>query len=145
MAKPYGDDLRRKFLLAYDQGEDTLEELADRFLVSVGWAKKISAQRNRSGQAERVPHQAGRKWRAGAEAQRQVMDWVASKPDLTLAQLQARLYNEAGISLSLGGVGHLLKKLGPGVKKSPPTRPGETRKPTASPAKGSGRATSRSR
>ena len=41
MAKPYGDDLRRKFLLAYDGGEETLEELADRFLVSVGWAKKI--------------------------------------------------------------------------------------------------------
>jgi hypothetical protein len=37
MAKPYGDDLRRKFLLAYDQGEETLGELADRFLVSVGW------------------------------------------------------------------------------------------------------------
>ena len=51
MAKPYTDDLRRKFLLAYDQGEETLEELADRFLVSVGWAKKISAQRNRTGQA----------------------------------------------------------------------------------------------
>jgi transposase len=117
MAKPYGDDLRGKFLLAYDRGEDTLEELADRFLVSVGWAKKISAQRNRSGQAERVPHQAGRKWRAGAEAQRQVMDWVASKPDLTLAQLQARLYNEAGISLSLGRVWHLLKKLGLRLKK----------------------------
>jgi transposase len=85
MAKPYGDDLRRKFLLAYDQGEETLEELADRFLVSVGWAKKISAARKRTGQAERVPHQPGRKWRPGAEAQRQVMDWVASKPDLTLA------------------------------------------------------------
>jgi hypothetical protein len=44
MAKPYGDYLRRKFLLSYDRGEDTLEELGDRFLVSVGWAKKISAQ-----------------------------------------------------------------------------------------------------
>jgi hypothetical protein len=28
MAKAYGDDRRRKFLLAYDRGEDTLEELA---------------------------------------------------------------------------------------------------------------------
>jgi hypothetical protein len=78
MAKPYGDDVRRKFLLAYDQGAETLEEIADRFLVSVGWAKKIFAQRNRTGQAERVPHQPGRKWRASAEAQRQVMDWVAT-------------------------------------------------------------------
>ena len=120
MAKAYGDDLRRKFLLAYDQGEETLQELADRFLVSVGWAKKISAQRNRNGQAERVPHQPGRKWRAGAEAQRQVMDWVASKPDLTLAQLQAKLSSEAGISLSLGRVWHLLKKLGLRLKKVTP-------------------------
>jgi len=60
MAKAYGDDLRRKFL-AYDQGEEALEELADRFLVSVGWAKKISAQRNRNGHSERIPHQPGRK------------------------------------------------------------------------------------
>src|ERR1700678_2203682 len=82
MAKQYGDDLRRKFLLAYDQGEGTLEELAGRFLVSVGWAKKISAQRNRSGQAERVVHRPGRKLRAGPEAQRQVLAWMASKPDL---------------------------------------------------------------
>src|SRR5260370_153960 len=30
MAKPYRDDLRRKFLLAHDRGEDTLEERAAR-------------------------------------------------------------------------------------------------------------------
>jgi hypothetical protein len=54
--------------LAYDRGEETLEELADRFLVSVGWTKKIFPQRNRTGQAERVPHRPGRKCRP-AEAQ----------------------------------------------------------------------------
>ena len=60
MGKTLGDDLRRKLLFAYDQGEGTLEDLASRFLVSVGWAKKISAARNRTGQAERVPHKPGR-------------------------------------------------------------------------------------
>src|SRR5260370_42199875 len=99
MAKPYGDDLRRKFLLAYDRGEETLGGLADRFLVGAGWAKKISAQRNRTAQAERVPHRPGRKLRAGAEEQLQVLDCVASQPDLTLAQLQAKLHWQAGISL----------------------------------------------
>ena len=131
MAKAYGDDLRRKFLLAYDQGEDTLEELADRFLVSVGWAKKISAQRNRTGQAERVPHQPGRKPRASAEVQRQVQDWVAAKPDLTLAQLQAKMRSEAGVSLSLGRIWHMLKKLGLRLKKSHSTPPNATAKSTA--------------
>jgi hypothetical protein len=49
MWKPYGDDLRRKLLYAHDQGEGTLEELAGRFLVSVAWAKKISAARSDAG------------------------------------------------------------------------------------------------
>jgi transposase len=145
MAKAYGDDLRRKFLLAYDQGEDTLEELADRFLVSVGWAKKISAQRNRSGRAERVPHIPGRKWKTGVEVQRQVMDWVAAKPDLTLAQLQAKLHREADVSLSSGRIWHLLKKLGLGLKKSHSTRSSATPRPTASGARISSRASNRSR
>ena len=144
MAKPYGDDLRRKFLFAYDQGEETLEELADRFLVSLGWAKKISAQRKRTGQAERIPHQPGRKWRASAAAQRQVMDWVASQPDLTLVQLQSKLHSEASISLSLGRIWHLLKKLGLRLKKSHSTPPNGTPKPTVRAANSSPRASGRS-
>src|ERR1035438_5198581 len=97
MGRPYEDDLRRKFLLAYDLGESSLEQLASCFLVSVGWAKKISAQRKRSGQAERVPYKPGRKARVGAEAQKQVADWVREQPDLTLSELAAKLHNDAGV------------------------------------------------
>ena len=50
--------------------------------VSVGWAKKISAARKRTGQAERVPHKPGRKPRVGAEQQKLVTSWVTSQPDL---------------------------------------------------------------
>ena len=49
MARPYSNDLRRKFLQAYDEGEGTLEALAEQFRVSLGWAKKISARRTRTG------------------------------------------------------------------------------------------------
>jgi transposase len=125
--------------------QSPLEELADRFLVSVGWAKKISAQRNRSGHAERVPHQPGRKWRADAGTQRQVMEWVASEPDLTLAQLQSRLLSEAGISLSLGRIWHLLKKLGLQLKKSHSTRSSAIARPIAGGVKNSSRVSGRSR
>ncbi len=54
MVRAYKDDLRRKFLTAYDQGNGTPEELAELFGVSLGWTKKISAQRRHSGQSERV-------------------------------------------------------------------------------------------
>jgi transposase len=132
MGRPFDDDLRRKFLSAYDAGEATLEELAGRFLVSVGWAKKISAQRNRSGQAERVRHQPGRKPRAGVEAQRQVVAWVDSQPDLTLAELQARLKDEAGVSLGLTRIWHLVRKLKLRLKKvAPRHRTRHRRKPQA--------------
>ena len=135
MGKPLGDDLRRKLLLAYDQGEGTLDELASRFLVSVGWAKKISAARNRTGQAERVPHKPGRKPHAGIEAQQQVRVWFAHQPDLTLAEVQQKLLGKAGISLSLPQVWKLLRKLELRLKKSRSTLPSEIPKPIVSSAR----------
>jgi transposase-like protein len=58
----YSNDFRRKFLQAYEKGKGTLAELAERFEVSVGWAKKISAHRTRTGQIERPP------WRRGPQS-----------------------------------------------------------------------------
>ena len=120
MAKAYGDDLRRKFLSAYDQGAGTLDELADRFVVSLGWAKKISAQRNHTGQAERVRHKPGRKRQAGAEADKQVIAWVRTQPDLTLAELSAKLNREVSVQLSRGRVWYLVRRLGLRLKKVAP-------------------------
>jgi len=135
MGKPLADDLRRKLLFAYDQGEGSLPELAIRFFVSVGWAKKISAARNRTGQAERVPHKPGRKPHAGIEAQLQVRTWFVQQPDLTLAEVQQKLLDQAGISLSLPQVWKLLRKLGLRLKKSRSTPPSEIAKPIASSAR----------
>ncbi len=144
MGRPYGDDLRRKFLSAYDEGEDTLEELAERFLVSVGWGKKISAQRNRTGQAERVPHRAGRKPHAGAKAQQQILVWVEAKPDLTLAEIQDKLRSQAAVRLSIPHIWHLLRRMGLRLKKSRSTPANATVKPTASSERNSPRGYARS-
>jgi transposase len=135
MAKPYGDDLRQKFLSAYDQGDISLQKLAALFHVSLGWAKKVSAARNRGGQAERVPYRPGRKPRAGAQAQQQVKAWFVQQPDLTLAEVQAKLLSQAGVSLSLPQVWHLLKKLKLRLKKSRSTPPSAIPRPTARSAK----------
>jgi len=129
MGKALGDDLRRRLLMAYDQGEGTLEELASRFLVSVGWAKKISAARNRTGQAERLAHKPGRKPHAGLEAQQQVRAWFVHQPDLTLAEVQQKLLGEVGVSLSLPQVWKLLRKLGLRLKKSRSTPASAIAKP----------------
>jgi len=145
MGKPIGDDLRRKLLFAYDQGEGTLEELASRFLVSVGWAKKISAARKRTGQAERVPHHPGRKPNAGVQAQQQVRAWFIQQPDLTLAEVQKKLLGEADVSLSLPQIWKLLGKLGLRLKKSRSTPPSATPKPTVNSARSFSHKSRRSR
>jgi transposase len=145
MGRPYGDDLRRKFLSAYDEGKGTLEELAGRFVVSVGWAKKISAQRNRSGQAERVPHRAGRKPHAGPEAQQQVRAWMEAKSDLTLAEIQGKLRSQATVRLSIPQIWRLLRRMGLRLKKSHSTPASATAKSTASGVRNSRRRSAPSR
>ena len=145
MARAYGDDLRRKFLEAYDQGEISLVQLAEVFRVSPGWAKKISAQRRRTGQMERVAHKPGRKARVSEPVRQQVKVWFDLKSDLTLAEVQGKLHSEAGISLSLPQVWHLLRKLNLRLKKSRSTPPSATAKRTANGAKSSSSASARSR
>ena len=139
MAKAYDDDLRRKFLAALDRGEGTISELSQGFGVSVAWGWKISAARNRSGQAERVRHRPGRKRRVGAEVELKVLKWVRDRPSLTLAELQAKLHEEAKVSLGLSTVWRLVRRLGLRLKKSRSTPPSATRKPPESDARSSWR------
>jgi transposase len=132
MAKPYDDDLRIKFLAAYDRAEGTIGDLAARFGVSEAWGWKISASRNRSGQAGRIRHHPGRKRLAGAEVEKLVLKWLDEKPDLTLSELQGKLAEQARISLSLSAVWLLVRRLGLRLKKSPSTLRSGTPKPTGS-------------
>lgn len=130
MARAYDDDLRHKFLAAYDQGKGSLAELAGQFGVSAGWAWKISAQRKRTGEVKRLRHRPGRKPRVDAPTQQLVMLWVQVQPDLTLAEIEAKLLLEAKVKLSRGRVWYLLRKLGLRLKKSRSTPPSETPKRT---------------
>jgi transposase len=129
MAKPYDDDLRRKFLAAYDRGEGSIPALSARFGVSVPWGWKISAARKRSGRSERVRHHPGRKRKADETVERQVLKWVAERTDLTLEQLQSKLHEEAKISLCLSAVWLLVRRLGLRLKKSRSTPASATPKP----------------
>lgn len=118
MAKAYGDDLRRKLLEAYDRGEGSLSELAERFSVSVPWAWKISAQRNRSGQMERTEQRRGGRRKVTAEVEQQLRLWVQQQPDLTLAELQHQLEQNRRLAVSIGRLWQVLRQLGLRLKKS---------------------------
>ena len=90
MAKAYSNDLRRKLLEAYDRGEGSLRELAVRFAVSGPWAWKISSQRRRTGQMERVEQRHGPRSRVTAEVAARLRSLLREQPDRTLEQISGR-------------------------------------------------------
>ena len=119
MPKSYSDDLRRKVLERYRLGEDTLEDLAERFSVSLGWVKKISATFTRTGQMERpLPARVGRKSKVTPEVDAFVGEAVKSQPDVTLVELQLALYQQKRFQLSIGSMWNLLGRLNLRHKKN---------------------------
>jgi transposase len=118
MATAYSDDLRRKLLQAHDEGEGTLQELAEIFRVSYAWALKISAARGRTGKMER---QAGAKRGPASkitpEIQTFIKGVVATKADSTLAELQLKLFEEKQLEVSIGRLWKVLDELNLRFKK----------------------------
>ena len=126
MATAYSDDLRRKLLEAHQRKEGSLARLAERFSVSKGWALKISSQLHRTGKMERAAgRQRGPASKITAEIQHELQDWIAQQADLTLAELQLRLYEQRKLEISLSRLWTVLKGLGLRLKKSrsmPPSK-----------------------
>jgi transposase len=137
MAKSYADDLRRKLLQAYDRGEGTLEQLAERFSVSAPWAWKISAQRKRSGQMERTEQRRGGGRKVTGEVRARLRGWVQSQPDTTLMELQQKLEKAQHLHVSLGRLWQVLRQMGLRLKKSHSTPANATRKRTSGGGKSS--------
>jgi len=134
MAQAYSNDLRRKFLEAYDEGQVSLVELAEQFHVSVGWAWKISAQRAHTGQMERKQHYPGRKRSLDRKLLAEIAD---AQPDATLWEIQERMEKRTGVRFSLSGLWRVLRQMGYRLKKSHSTRSSATPRKTVAVASSS--------
>jgi transposase len=139
MARPYANDLRRKFLQAYEQGQGTLGELAEQFGVSEGWAKKISATRTRTGQIDRPPWRRGPVSRVTAAVQTWLKEQIRQQPDLTLMELQEQLQASQGVRLSIGRMWLALRQMGLRLKKSRSTPRNKTPRKRSSAGKRGGK------
>ena len=118
MSQPYPDSLRCALLLAFESGEGTLEELAEDFRVSYGYAKKIRQQHLRSGQMQRRVREYRPKSPLHEERRKKLLQWIGEQPDLTLVELQERLQQEYDLRLSLTAIWRWLKRLGLRLKKN---------------------------
>jgi transposase len=135
MAKTYGDDLRCRILQCCEEGQQTQEEIAQRFKVSVRYVGKLVAHKKRTGQAERIPHHPGRKPKFTLPIRERLKSWLKSHPDLTLKQLQKKLEQEEDLHSSQFSIWTTLKKMGLRLKKSRSMPKSKTRRRSSSSAK----------
>ena len=136
MASAYSDDLRRKLVEAYQRGDGSLEVLAGRFGVSLGWAEKVMRSLRQSGRIERP--QGGKRGpvsKLTEERRQQLGRWIESRPDLTLIELQIKLWEQYRLEVSLSRLWTVLREMELTLKKSPSMPPSRT--PSRSVALGS--------
>ena len=97
---------KRSVAGAYDAGEGTMVELAERFTVSYWWVKKILRLRRETGSVTPVSHRGGRRPTIdGADIER-LKHLLEDSPDMTLAQIREAL----GMSCSTVAVHYTLKR-----------------------------------
>lgn len=104
-----------------------MAKLAERFGVSLGWALKISATLRSTGKMERPPGaKRGPVSKVTAEVEQDLRNWIRERADLTLAELQLRLYEQRNLEISLARLWQVLGKMGLRLKKSHSTPPSRT-------------------
>ena len=109
MAKTYSQDLRDRVLAAYDRGLKT-KHIAEIFVVSRAWARRVKQCRRETGRTTPLP-------RGGATVikidMQRLLELVQEQPDATMLELRDRLgvrCTESAICLALKRLGLTFKK-----------------------------------
>lgn len=84
----YSIDLRERVLTAVDAGKETQEQIAERFLVSSRWIRKLIARRAQTGEIGPKPNPGGRKLLIQGEAVQTLRDAIAKNPDAPLHEVR---------------------------------------------------------
>ena len=119
----YSLDLRERIVAAYDAGGVSRAAVAARFAVSVGFVKKLLAQRRRAGHVLALAHGGGQRALLGAEEHARLPAAVAAKNDASLAGLVEAVRAADGRCVSIPTMSRVLLGLGLGRKKDA-ARPG---------------------
>ncbi len=117
-------DLRQRILTAYDNGEGTRQQIAERFCVSLGMVKKLIQQRSKTGCIKHRHHLAGRKKMIVAEHRIAIRQHLRRKSDMTLAELREAL----GLQCTLPAIHYVLEDMGLTYKKRRSALPSRTAK-----------------
>lgn len=115
MTRAYSEDLRRR-VVATVEGGRSCRETAVLYQVSASFVIRLVGRWRTSGSVA-VSAVRGHRPRVLAGREEWLREWVAAKPDITLAELQEKLEGR-GIRLTLVGIWKYLRRMGLSYKKS---------------------------
>lgn len=107
----YSIDLRQKLIQAYERRLGSQRGLADVFGVSLSFVEKVLRRYRTTGELGPKPHAGGQKPHVDAAAQARIRQLVHEAPDVTLAELCARLADITGIRVSVATMCRMVQRL----------------------------------
>ena len=114
----YSLDLRQRVVSAYENGVETIQEVAERFSVSRSFIKKMLARKRSTGDIVPVGHRGGQQKRLTDEHRKWLLKTVLAEPDITLADLKQLLEKEKSVSVSVPTLSRELRRLNLRRKKN---------------------------
>ncbi len=120
--KAYSLDLRERVVRAVDRGEETQQQIAERFGVGTTWIKKLLGQRRETGSIGPKPHGGGMPAKYRGKTLERLKKALAAQPDATLEELR----DHTGVKASIMAVWRALERLKARRKKSRSGRPSKT-------------------
>ncbi len=114
----YSLDIRQRVVEAYENGVETIFEVAERFEVSDSFIKKLLRRKRTTGEIAPVGHRGGQPRRLSDKHRKWLLKTVLAEPDITLGELQERLLSEKNLSASVPTVCREVRALNLRRKKS---------------------------
>jgi len=114
----YSLDLRQRVVEAYENGMETILEVAGRFEVSESFIKKLLCRKRTTGDIAPLGHRGGQPRRLADKDRKWLVKTVLAQPDITLGELQERLMCEKNLSASVSTLCRELRALTLRRKKS---------------------------
>jgi transposase len=106
-------DLRERIIAAYDRGDGTRQQIADRYDVSLGMVKKLLQQRRHTGDISARHRYSGAKPKITVRHQKLLIRLLGDHPDMTLEELREAI----GVSCTPQAVHYVLLRMGLSLKK----------------------------
>ena len=118
MVSPYSDDLRSKFIAAYEAGHVGLEKLAATFQVSRAWAERVWKTKRETGSVKRPAGKPrGFPSRLTPEIRQRLATQIGKQPDATVNELRDWLQQQEGVAISQQRLSAVIFEMGLRVKK----------------------------